>query len=111
MNQRRAMSPVIHANVKLSGDPPVITLDVRFSSRKQLCALIRALEGLLRAGEQDYDHVHLQDASTSSRGPVSLAGTEVMFFRPGSRRTDIDLALVRRAGRHIRQYIHRKAVS
>ena len=81
------ISPVIKADVKYSGDPQFLNVDVRFRSVAEIDELIAALRELRESQGDDFDHVHLQDCSL---GPGTAGLAEVNFFRPGMARTELD---------------------
>jgi len=81
------MSPVIKTDVKYSGRPQHLNVEVRFQSKAEINELIEALKELRESQGDDFDHFHLQDYSLAP-GTVGLA--EVNFFRPGLACTDLD---------------------
>ncbi len=73
-------------------------VDVRFRNVEQLDLLIEALIKLREFPSNGYDHVHLQDASTSD-----LAAAEVTFWHPSVKRDSTAKSCVRSARDTIKQ--------
>ena len=56
-----ASSPVIRADSKFIGKPPLLCVDVRFGTTAEIDALIQALAKLRDMPAGSFNHVHLQD--------------------------------------------------
>jgi hypothetical protein len=99
MHHTPGRSPVLQADCKIitSGDGP-LGVDVRFSSKAELDALIKALTLLRDAA--DFDHVHVQDIMISGR--PAPASTEIVFHLPGSCFDSIRHELIVEAERRIK---------
>lgn len=91
-------SPVVNADVRFAGSPPDgLYVDVRFTDRAEIDALIEALIRLRDGEPGEPDHVHLQYPGLAP-GHAAEQG-EVVFYRPGLLRDETDAALVNDAAR------------